>query len=270
MKEIFLTLFGAETFSYSENLEALPPEFAGAAELLEDERAEYILRESEGKMIVRLLSGQTTSGVFMAENFMQPQYLKRYAAFAVSVAKVASVVLQNARHIELIEQHKDLLHYLSYHDGLTKLYNRAYFNEMLETFGDMRQWAAFVCDLDNLKVINDNYGHDEGDCAIRLTADVLRSCFRETDVVARLGGDEFAVLVADCDEAQAEMLKMRLEDELKKQELMPRAWPYGVSLGVAVSQGRVLSPEEVVKLADVRMYEAKRLRKSGVAAKPEK
>lgn len=50
LKEIFLTLFGAETFSYSENLEALPPEFAGAAELLEDERAEYILRESEGKL----------------------------------------------------------------------------------------------------------------------------------------------------------------------------------------------------------------------------
>ncbi len=265
MKEIFTTLFGAEKFVYSENIEVLPSEFAGAAALLEDERAEHLLLESEGKIIVKLFSGQTLNGLLMAGDFMLPQYLPRYAAFAVSVARVAGVVLQNARHIEMLEENKDLLRYLSYHDGLTKLYNRAYFNEVLESFKTVECWAAFICDLDNLKIINDQYGHDEGDKAICLTAELLRGCFRETDVVARLGGDEFAVLVPDCDEAQAEILKRRLEDEFKKQELVPRAWPYGVSVGVATSQCRMSAPEEVIKLADARMYEVKRRRKAAKA-----
>lgn len=116
-------------------------------------------------------------------------------------------------------------------------------------------------DLDGLKVINDQLGHDEGDGAIRRLAEVLRSTFRESDVMARLGGDEFAILVCGVDEAQLTTVIGRFEATLA------RAAPIGpyrlaVSVGTALlSAGGHLTLDELIAQADRRMYESKRERK---------
>lgn len=92
---------------------------------------------------------------------------------------------------------EEQLVYLSLHDPLTGLYNRAYFEEEMRRLegGRFARVGIIVCDVDGLKLVNDTLGHGAGDNLLRAAAQVLEECFREGDVVARIGGDKFAVLL---------------------------------------------------------------------------
>jgi GGDEF domain-containing protein len=104
-------------------------------------------------------------------------------------AELVSIALDNA---ELYSSAQ----YLSMHDPLTGLYNRNYFEEELSRLERSRDpGGIIVCDVDNLKVVNDALGHAAGDALLIAVADVLRQAFRGSDIVARIGGDEFAMLL---------------------------------------------------------------------------
>ena len=114
--------------------------------------------------------------------------------------------------------------------------------------------CALVIDLDELKRINDAKGHGAGDELLRTAAQTLDGCLRDTDFVARIGGDEFAVLAASCNREQAENLVARIRDAFSQRNI-------AASLGMAMRrQNRPLS--EAFQLADQRMFEEKRRRKS--------
>lgn len=89
------------------------------------------------------------------------------------------------------------IEYLSYHDYLTDLYNRRYFVNAYHQFlrKDEFPLGLMMIDINGLKIINDAYGHIQGDIAIKTVAQVLREVFREPSIVARIGGDEFAILI---------------------------------------------------------------------------
>jgi len=157
-----------------------------------------------------------------------------------------------------------ILENISLTDDLTGLYNRKGFlalaehrvklaNRNLEPFS-----VAFV-DLDDLKEINDTFGHLEGDRALRETANLLRECFRESDIIARLGGDEFAIFIAEADEGQiARRIQERLSAHESKSE---RRYPLSFSMGIVVSDNSHEDDVEVLlKRADERMYEQKKAR----------
>ena len=95
------------------------------------------------------------------------------------------------------KQMEERLIHISMRDGLTGLYNRAYFQEELRRLNDGRYApiAVIVCDVDGLKLYNDSFGHMMGDRLIKAAADILLQNFRTSDVVARIGGDEFAVIL---------------------------------------------------------------------------
>ena len=89
-------------------------------------------------------------------------------------------------------------------DGLTGLYNRRGWDQLVAAEDKRCQRyghpaSVLSIDLDNLKSINDNQGHAEGDCLLRSAAEVLKTVTRDADIVARLGGDEFSVLAVECD-----------------------------------------------------------------------
>jgi diguanylate cyclase (GGDEF)-like protein/PAS domain S-box-containing protein len=163
----------------------------------------------------------------------------------------------------LAEQAEELRQ-LSLRDGLTGLYNRRGFLELslqLVRVAERQKHglAALFIDLDGLKGINDELGHERGDRAIGEAADLLRSTCRATDLIARLGGDEFVVLASDVDETAIAALSARLEHALvEANRRSNRDYQLAFSFGVACfDPSAPVSMENLLVEADARMYEAK-------------
>jgi diguanylate cyclase (GGDEF)-like protein len=153
-------------------------------------------------------------------------------------------------------------------DELTGLYNRRGFLELssrqLSAARDAgRPALLFFVDLNGMKLINDQLGHEQGDRALVETAEVLRVCFRDSDVVARLGGDEFVALLPNGDASQLAALHERVEREIALRNADPiRAFRLSASIGAAVFDPS--APETIEALlarADALMYEQKKSRR---------
>ena len=108
--------------------------------------------------------------------------------------------------------------FISFHDALTGIYNRAYFEEELSRINARRSGtvAIAVADVDDLKRINDTWGHTKGDELLIRTAKLLRDHVRPEDVVARIGGDEFAVIVRNASEGAVTEIFNRLRQAMDK------------------------------------------------------
>lgn len=154
---------------------------------------------------------------------------------------------------------------LVYSDHLTGLYN----SRGLEVLSaHVRSIAArnhqsitsFYIDINNLKTINDNYGHSMGDTAIIETAELINHCFRNADVCARVGGDEFVVLTLDEADEPVNAILKRLETEIEKcNNISGRCFQLSVSVGVSRHlSDHTFNIQELIKEADKRMYIAKK------------
>jgi diguanylate cyclase (GGDEF)-like protein/PAS domain S-box-containing protein len=145
---------------------------------------------------------------------------------------------------------------LSFHDQLTGLYNRRYFEHELERLNCSREHpiAVISADLDGLKLINDTIGHSEGDRYLQAGAEVLKSALRASDILARVGGDEFALLLPRTDKVAAEMLVNRIRRQLEQYNLKQKSLPLSISLGLAVSESADYPLEEIYRMADNNMY----------------
>jgi diguanylate cyclase (GGDEF)-like protein/PAS domain S-box-containing protein len=167
--------------------------------------------------------------------------------------------------IDITERKKteEKMRYMSFHDALTGVYNRAYFEEELARLTSSRQYpiSIIVCDLDGLKQINDEQGHTVGDSAIRAAAQILNSgTFRTEDVVARTGGDEFMIILPAVDINQHPELLERISrgvEKHNKSKLDDSLYrPISISWGYSVAhEGDSL--EEAVQQADKNMYTVK-------------
>jgi two-component system cell cycle response regulator len=165
-----------------------------------------------------------------------------------------------------IERHRlqKNLQNLSLIDDLTGLHNRRGFMALAEQHLRMiqRKGAALLVylDLDDLKLINDSHGHLEGNRALIVTANVLRACFRQSDILARLGGDEFCVLMTDAGQESDPQVRRRLQDRADFINALG-SWKFRISLSVGIAEVPVVhqpSLDQLLRLADAQMYEAKR------------
>lgn len=165
-----------------------------------------------------------------------------------------------------IERHRlqKTLQSLSLIDDLTGLHNRRGFMALAEQHLRviLRKGAALMVylDLDDLKMINDTYGHLEGNRALVVTANVLRACFRQSDILARLGGDEFCVLMTDAGQDSAQQVRKRLQQRVDFLNA-PASWRFRLSLSIGIADvPAVHQPplEELLRIADAKMYEEKR------------
>lgn len=163
---------------------------------------------------------------------------------------------------------------LSLIDDLTSLYNRRGFMALAEQYLRMiqRKGAALLIyiDLDDLKLINDTYGHLEGNRALLVTANVLRACFRQSDILARLGGDEFCVLMTDAGQDSAQQVRKRLEQRTDFINALS-SWNFRLSLSVGIADVPVVqqpSLDHLLRLADADMYEEKRNKQLRRAVSP--
>ena len=156
---------------------------------------------------------------------------------------------------------------LSLMDELTGLYNRRGFVSLAEqrlkltSRQHVRSTLIFI-DVDNLKYINDTFGHREGDAALREIAELLRECFRESDILGRLGGDEFCVLLSQSSPAGDLLIRKRLGRLIdKSNERSRRAYALSVSVG-AVDISEPCELEDQISRADALMYEHKRAKQA--------
>jgi len=173
----------------------------------------------------------------------------------------------------------DELRVMAVVDELTGLHNRRGFTilatEELKraTEEDGQPRTIYFADLDGLKGINDNLGHEMGDRAICDAAALLHTAF-EGDILGRLGGDEFVILTTDAeDEADEDASKKRLEALVESYNASTPARPFtlGISIGAAViSDSTSTTIDEVMKQADEAMYEVKLKRKAARANQPDK
>jgi len=158
---------------------------------------------------------------------------------------------------------QDQLSHQAFHDALTGLPNRALFLRRLEE-GLQDAWrtggsvSAVLIDLDGFKTVNDTLGHAAGDELLERAAERLRGCVREGDTMARLGGDEFAVVLPDGDAAYAVAVSRRAVDTLGR-PIRVQGVDVTVSASIGIAHlGEHRSAEELLRDADIAMYEAKR------------
>jgi two-component system cell cycle response regulator len=151
-------------------------------------------------------------------------------------------------------------------DELTGLYNRRYFDRHLSLMLDKtreqeRDMAVMLIDMDFFKAVNDNHGHDIGDAVLREFADRLKRNIRGVDLACRFGGEEFVVLMPDTDFRQAQGVAERVRMAVAERGFeAPGLRPLTVtcSVGVALNEHELDTPEMILKRADVALYRAKR------------
>jgi diguanylate cyclase (GGDEF)-like protein/PAS domain S-box-containing protein len=184
----------------------------------------------------------------------------------VRIAVFRDVTERKAHEAELARR-AERLRELSLRDELTRLYNRRGFVELarqqlLLASRARRALAVFYADLNGMKKINDELGHEMGDRALVAITAILLKAFRTSDIVARLGGDEFAVVAAECDASGVEVASARVR-ALVDQSNQTSGEPFQLSVSIGAAVYEPSGPadlETLMQRADERMYEVKRAR----------
>jgi diguanylate cyclase (GGDEF)-like protein/PAS domain S-box-containing protein len=178
--------------------------------------------------------------------------ITRYVAFRFDITnqKNAQVKLAHAAHT----------------DSLTGLLNRAGFQQLLEEkIEDCRatstSFAVAILDIDNFKDINDVYGHETGDVLLRTVSERIRTAIRPTDVLARFGGDEFTLILSpSAEEAELKSLMDRVRQSIRAPlDLSVAKATVDASIGISLFPRHGSDASELVKKADMALYNAKRL-----------
>ena len=153
---------------------------------------------------------------------------------------------------------EEKIRYLSFHDGLTGLYNRVYLEKEMERLDTERQLpiAIIMADSNDFKLINDSFGHEVGDEVLEKTAEILRNSCREEDIIARWGGDEFVIFLPQTTEEDAKAICQRIDE--KCQETYVKDMPLSLALGFAIKHSTNKDLAEILKEAEENMYKHKR------------
>jgi diguanylate cyclase (GGDEF)-like protein len=203
---------------------------------------------------VPLITYDEVIGVMSVQSTHSYAYTEDHLRVLTTIADEAAVALENSRLYELATV-----------DGLTHLYVRRYWDQRLleewkrsERYDN--QFAVGLLDIDNLKQLNDTYGHHGGDVVLRAAAQVVRDNMRGADIAGRYGGEEFAFILPRTNVQEAHLVAERIREDVEQMEVELD----GISVQVTASLGIAGYPEasardalELVALADAALYEAK-------------
>lgn len=161
------------------------------------------------------------------------------------------------RDVTIEKARQEEIRFMSRHDYLTGLFNRYNFESEMKRLNTKRQLpiSIIIGDLNGLKLINDAFGHLEGDKLIKEVSEIFKKATRSEDIVARWGGDEYSILLPQTDEIGAESVKNRIQDLCKKSKyglMIP-----SISIGHATKTEEDQDIREILNLAEERMYQEK-------------
>ncbi len=169
-------------------------------------------------------------------------------------AKLSTIEdLELRSQIERLLDERDYLSQQASIDPLTGLNNR----RILERIRDYS--GVLMCDIDNFKQINDNYGHDVGDLAIKAVARILKANTRSNDYICRFGGDEFILIFTDCPEKVMDERAEKIAADVSKYIRISNNTDQKITLSVGLAmKGEYEKLEQTMKKADLALYDSKR------------
>jgi diguanylate cyclase (GGDEF)-like protein len=179
----------------------------------------------------------------------------------------------NGNIIGAIESFRDIterkiierkLHHISFHDSLTGLYNRAFFREELKRIDKIREKpiSIIMADLNGLKLVNDAFGHEQGDILLKKTSKIIKNCCRSSDIIARWGGDEFIILLPKTDATVAAEIIDRIKNKCNNSTRSKI--PISISLGFGTKLKDSDKLNAVLLKAEESMYKHKLLETKSV------
>jgi len=194
-------------------------------------------------------------GAVVVQSYTNPKlYSEKDIGLLEFVSSQVATAIERKRTDEKIR-------YLSFHDALTGLYNRAYFEEELKRYNSPRYYplSVIMIDINGLKVVNDTFGHDQGDKLLQHLASLLNSISRKGDVVARLGGDEFVILLPSTTAEQVHDFHERIKKTCEEDNIKPIYLRPSIALGCVTQKGEYQNAETLLKEVDKRMYQDKNI-----------
>ncbi len=234
--------------------------------------ADFLIPESRPffqAYLSRMTHKLTEEGVFYILTKNGGQRVWQYRNRLFEENDGSSYIIGYGQDITELKETQKKLRDLTVTDDLTQLYNRRGFFTLTDQAlcyarRNKKECVVVYADLDNLKAVNDRFGHAAGSQMIIDAAAILKSSFRGSDIVARLGGDEFVILAQDSTATGGEAIRERLQREIadfnsKKHRPMPLSISFGMLHFDAESK---MSIEEIVSKADELMYSQKRAKKS--------
>ena len=214
-------------------------------------------------MLLQLISAAVVIGLFPYRLHLMTTPLQLYACIPMIV--VYPIALGYVTYVTAtkLADHKRRLMRMSTHDGMTNVYNRHHWEQLLrneyEICRHIDEPASLVLiDIDHFKTINDSFGHTVGDEAILFLTEELRNGLRATDVIGRFGGDEFAVILPDARATDAVEIINRIRQRLAEKRLMQTP-QLGIRISVGVAEYRPTMDQyhDWLKAADIALYMAK-------------
>lgn len=195
---------------------------------------------------------------FVLFSYAMPLGTKVVSSLVSLVTVCLTGILARSMRRTLLDSHHD-----ANHDPLTGLSNRRSFCGFLEAeiarqhrYGS--QFSLAMIDLDHFKALNDEQGHEAGDAALTLMAEVLRKSLRETDIAARMGGDEFAVLMPNCAAGECDRACSAIVANTAR-EMTAAGFPVTATVGCASFAQAPRDTPSALKAADRALYAAKAL-----------
>lgn len=163
--------------------------------------------------------------------------------------------------ISLQKNREEEILYLTYHDVMTGLYNRRYYEDIKYSFDEEKYYplSVIIGDINGLKLINSALGHGVGDKLILRVADILRSCIRKTDVLSRIGGDEFSILMPNTTYERANEILTDISNKCEAFSAEKAEYHLSFSLGLATKKDKTQSMNEIIKMAEDSMFRQKLL-----------
>jgi diguanylate cyclase (GGDEF)-like protein len=208
---------------------------------------------------VRKGSGQKSIGLIAVLTRERRDFSNQELSLMAAFSRYASLIIQNAQLYVKTQE-------LAIRDGLTNLFNHRHFRtklqEVLQTSDkEETEFSLIITDIDNFKQYNDTHGHPKGDVILREISRVLLDNTRGADLVARYGGEEFVIILPSTSKMGAKQLCSIIREKLKE-----HPFPHGdtqpqgrvtMTFGVASYPKEAKDAEELIELADVRMYKGK-------------
>lgn len=226
------------------------------SELLDNDIASFIDTSSYYTIVNNFIE----QSIFKRNNIIRTQMKKKVGGYGIiewNCSLFEPYVYAVGRDItDLIETQERILH-LSYHDKLTGLYNRSFFEEELKRLDNSRHMPLSIImgDVNGLKIANDAFGHSKGDQLLKDIANILKSSIREGDILARWGGDEFTILLPNTDEESTKEIISRISISCKeKVSILNHA---SISLGYSIKNSPNESIYNALANAEINMYKNK-------------
>jgi diguanylate cyclase (GGDEF)-like protein/PAS domain S-box-containing protein len=210
---------------------------------------------------LKKLKQKEINGFTMRKRFVKPDGAIVWVNMMIVPFKAETISDMHLCMIQDITDSKkkeDEIIYLSYHDSLTGLYNRTFFEEEKKRYDVRRKlpMSVIMGDVNGLKMINDTFGHDVGDILLREIGTILLETCRAEDIIARTGGDEFVILLSDMDETAVEKLCCRIEEACKNyvNRIDRKIFYASISLGYATKTSTEQSIDMLLKDAEKMLY----------------